>query len=300
MSEVNSGAALVFDVGGSHVSSAVCSGPDFRLGPVFKEHHPDEQTSDAFIQLLHRLGTQASSGFSGVRGATLAMPSPFDFAAGVSLMRHKLPYLYGVSLKQALADRFNWQPAQVSFINDADAYLLGELGAGAGRGFGRVIGMTLGTGTGGGFAVNGRLVTEGPGVPRGGEIWDIPYENGIVEDCLSTRAIEGGYKKRTGKACDVATIASAAAEDAAAQETFTEFGFHLGRILRTLLADFHPDAAVLGGGIAHAAKLFLPAAQSELQGAAVQLRVSELWDRAPLVGCGVARFNSSSSGAATA
>jgi len=294
MSEIKNAAVLVFDVGGSHVSCAVCSGPEFQLGPVFKEHHPEEQTSEAFVDLLQRLGELASAGLRQLAGATLAMPSPFDFAAGVSLMRHKLPYLYGVDLRLALAQRFGWQPAEVSFVNDADAYLLGEIGAGAGRGFARVIGMTLGTGTGGGFAVNGKLVTEGPGVPRGGEIWDIPYEGGIVEDCLSTRAIEGGYQKRTGKACDVATIASAAAEDPAAQETFTEFGFHLGRVLGAILADFHPDAAVLGGGIAHASRLFLPAAQAELKGSNVQLRVSELWDRAPLVGCGVARFNSSS------
>lgn len=281
---------LVFDVGGSHVSAAVCTGRDFHLGPVARGLHPATETSEAFIGLLHDLGVEAAAGLPAVTGATLAMPSPFDFKTGVCLMRHKLPYLYGVNLRNALADSFGWEPAQVHFLNDADAYLLGEVGAGAARGFARVVAITLGTGTGSAFAVDGRLVTDGPGVPKGGEIWDLPYEGGIVEDFLSSRAIANGYHFRTGNTSTVATLAAIAGSDPAAQETFAEFGLHLGRVLRTKLAMFHPDVVVLGGGISRAAHLFLPAVQRELNGPAPQLRISELQDLAPLVGCGVARF----------
>ena len=94
----------------------------------------------------------------------------------MSLMRHKLPFLYGVDLRQALAPRIGCDPVQVRFLNDADAYLLGEVGAGAAKGFGRAVGLTLGTGIGSAFAVDGRLVTPGPGVPKDGEIWNVPYE----------------------------------------------------------------------------------------------------------------------------
>jgi len=286
---------LVFDVGGSHVSAAVCLDTDFRLGPVTRDHHPATETSDAFIDLLHTLGVEAEAGFPPVTGATLAMPCPFDFETGVCLMRHKLPYLYGVNLRNALAGRFGWEPAQVQFLNDADAYLLGEVGAGAARGFARVVAITLGTGTGSAFAVDGHLVTDGPGVPLGGEIWDLPYEGGIVEDFLSSRAISSGYQRRTGDTSTVAALAEIAPADPAAQETFTEFGRHLGRVLQTKLSRFVPDVIVLGGGISRAAHLFLPAAQRELDGPNPQLRVSELQDLAPLVGCGVAHFNSRNS-----
>lgn len=281
---------LVFDVGGSHVSAAVCLGADFRLGPVARGLHSAGETADGFIGLLHALGVEATAGLPAATGATLAMPSPFDFENGICLMRHKLPYLYGVSLRNALAARFGWQPAQVNFLNDADAYLLGEVGAGAARGFARVVALTLGTGTGSAFAVDGRLVTDGPGVPVGGEIWDLPYENGIVEDFLSSRAIVNGYQRRTGNASTVAALAQIASSDAAAEEIFAEFGFHLGRVLRTRLQKFLPDVVVLGGGISRAARLFLPAAQRELNAPTPQLRVSELQDLAPLVGCGVAHF----------
>jgi glucokinase len=293
MADVMGSPVLVYDIGGSHISAGVCLEGDFRLGPVVRAHHPTAETSDAFVGLLHTLGVEAAAGFGRIMGATLAMPSPFDFEAGISLMRHKLPYLYGVNLRQALAERFGWRPNQVYFLNDADAYLLGEIGAGAARGFARVVGITLGTGTGSAFAVDGQLVTEGTGVPNSGEIWDLPYESGIVEDFLSSRAICDSYKRRTGNTRDVAELAAAAQGDSAAEEAFAEFGRHLGRVLGTMLAEFVPDVAVLGGGVCHAAHLFLPTAQSQLNDTAPQLRVSKLQDRAPLVGCGVARFNGS-------
>ncbi len=100
---------LTYDVGGSHVSAAVCQGDGYRLGPVASAHYPAEQSSEAFVNLLHSLGVEASSSFAGVSGAEIAVPGPFDFSAGVSRMRHKLPFLYGVSLRQPLAERFGWE-----------------------------------------------------------------------------------------------------------------------------------------------------------------------------------------------
>ena len=212
MEEAQERCVLTFDIGGSHISAALCWAADLRLGPVVSASHSAAQSCSAFVDLLDRLGKEAANGCSCERGAMLAVPGPFDFQAGVSRMRHKLPYLYGVDLRQALAVRFGWQPSQVCFVNDADAYLLGEIGAGAVRGFARAVGLTLGTGVGSAFAVNGRLVTEGAGVPRGGEIWNLPYQGGIVEDFVSSRAISGSYERRTGKYREVADLAAAAVQ----------------------------------------------------------------------------------------
>jgi predicted NBD/HSP70 family sugar kinase len=280
---------LTFDVGGSHVSAAVCAGRDYRLGRVVSAHYDSVKTSDGFVDLLCKLGFEAGA-CSGM-GAALAVPGPFDFQAAVSRMRHKLPYLYGVDLRQALAAGLGCPPNQVRFLNDAAAFLLGEIGAGAARGFTRAVGLTLGTGIGSAFAVDGRLVTEGPGVPPSGEIWNVPYEGGIVEDYISTRAIADFYQHSGGRERSVAELAAAAGSEPAAQEAFAHLGRHLGRVLHTLLADFHPEVVVIGGGIARSPELFLPATRVELHGQSVQLRVSELMERAPLVGCGVFWFN---------
>lgn len=290
MADLGSTCVLVYDVGGSHISTAICSGPDYRLGPVAQAHHPREQSSDAFLDVLTQLAAQAGASRSCVAGASLAMPGPFDYETGVSWMRHKMPYLYGVNVGHALARRLGWNDGQVQFLNDAAAFLWGELGAGAARGVTRAVGITLGTGVGSAFAMRGCVKTDGPGIPHGGEIWNLPFEGGIVEDLISTRALKKNYQQATGRDLEVADIAAGASSDPAAVEVFTRFGADLGRVLRTLFSEFAPDVIVLGGGIARSAQLFLPAAEDALQGFPAQLRVSSLGDRAPLLGAGVAWF----------
>lgn len=280
---------LVYDVGGSHISAAVFDRESCHLAGVIRASYPSEQTTETFLNVLHSLGAMAAQGQAGIRGASLAMPGPFDYDAGISRMQHKLPYLYGFDLRQALAAHLGCPPSRVRFLNDAAAYLMGEIAAGAARGVSRVVGITLGTGVGSAFAVDGREVREGTGVPAGGEIWNVPYEGGIVEDQISTRALQKSYKARTGQDREVAAIAAVAARDPVAAEVFSEFGRNLGLALRTVLSSFGPLVVVLGGGIARSAHLFLPAAQGAM-GSLAQLRISALGDDAPLIGAGAAWF----------
>jgi len=294
MVDVEKNRVLTFDVGGSHVSAALCFADDYRLGPVASALYEAVESCDGFIDLLANLRDEALAGLDGDFPAVLAVPGPFDLPAGISLMRHKLPYLYGVNLRQALASRFGCNCCQVRFLNDADAYLLGEVGAGAARGYDRAVGLTLGTGIGSAFAVEGKVLTEGKGIPKDGEIWNLPYENGIVEDSLSARAISSTYLRTTGQLLTPAELAAAAPEDAAARGAFTEFGRHLGVVIRDLLGDFGADVIVLGGGISRSSQWFLPATCAQLQGRQLELRVSELQDQAPLVGGGVAWFDEAS------
>ena len=285
---------LVYDVGGSHISAAVFDGASCGLEGVVSAGYPSEQSIDTFLNVLHSLGTMAINSRGGVLGASLAMPGPFDYQAGVSWMQHKLVYLYGFDLRGALARHFGWAAAKIRFLNDAAAYLKGEIAAGAARGADRVVGITLGTGVGSAFGVGGQVVREGRGVPPGGEIWNVPYQDGIVEDQVSTRALQKSYRERTGQEREVVAIARLAATESVAAEVFAEFGRHLGVALRAVLAGFGPQVIVLGGGIARSAGLFLPAAQGEI-GNMAELRVSALGDNAPLVGAGAAWSESADS-----
>jgi len=240
-----------------------------------------------FVAVLQSLADQVAADTDSIAGASLAMPGPFDYTRGVSFMQHKLPYLFGRDLRQTFADSLKWQPDQIRFLNDAAAYMLGEIGAGAAKGFSRVVVLTLGTGVGSGFAIDGIVQTDGTGVPPGGEIWNVPYQGGIVEDQISTRALQKSYRERTGSRAEVAAIAAAAPTEKAAAEVFAEFGHTLGKAVKELLTDFAPDVVVLGGGIARSARLFLPQSQSELAGLGIELRVAKLDESAPLVGAGV-------------
>jgi glucokinase len=271
-------------VGGSHVSSGLIDLNDLRVVRTAGASLAGVDTFARFADLLHDLGTQAAHGESAIAGASLAVPFPFDCEAGMSLMEHKLTALYRKDLRGALAERFGFSKDQFLFLNDAGAYLLGEVGAGAVKGARRAVGLTLGTGIGCAFAVDGVQVREGEGVPPGGEIWDYPYAGGTVEDLISTRAVKNDYLARTGSDLEVSAIAAAAESDADAREVFETFGQHLGDVLRDVVAPFRPDMVVIGGGIARSASLFLPAAEKQINGLGFCVVQSALWDQAPLVG----------------
>jgi glucokinase len=282
---------LVYDVGGSHVSAALCQQNSLTLGPVLRSGSPLEISAEAFFQTLYSLSVQAAEDVSRVGGAQLAVPAPFDYETGISRMTHKLPYLYGVDLRGALAALFGWHPEQVRFLHDSAAFVLGEFAAGAARGAQRAVGITLGTGIGSSFSLSGKVITHGFGIPPGGEIWNLPCGDGILEDFLSARAIQREYERRTGSNREVISLAASARDDAAARETFIAFGRALGKAFRAILSDFAPDVVVLGGGISHAAHLFLPSAKTELAGTAFRLEVSAMIDYAALVGAAAAWFN---------
>jgi glucokinase len=320
---------LVYDVGGSHISAAVCDEQTYDLRGLSRAPLPAEGSGHfsaaSFGRLIHTLGeTAVSSAYlslSAVSGAALAMPGPFDYENGISQMRHKLTSLFGVDLKSGIASRFGWQPAQVKFVNDAAAFLLGEAGAGAAKGFSRSIGITLGTGVGCAFAVDGHIVTSGPGVPPGGEIWNLPYNGATVEDFVSTRFLRGQYQTLTGLEAEVSAIAEAAsgnhpcpeissapkvaaplpmdpedpyAAHCRARLAFKEFGRNLGLALNQHAAAFAPDVIVLGGGISRASHLFLPATRQALVGFSPKIAISVLMDEAPLAGAGVHWFTTPS------
>ena len=277
---------LTYDVGGSHISAAICHEPDLRLERVLTAPHPAEPSPAAFVDVLFTLGARAAQSLRCLVGAGLAFPGPFDYAGGISRMEHKLPYLNGFNLKRALAERFGWKPEQVRFLNDAAAFTLGELGAGAAQGAKRAVGVTLGTGIGASFAVDGSIVTEGPGVPPGGEIWNYPLNGGILEDGLSSKRIQADYVQFTGASLSVVQIADRATTDEAAAKVFTNFGQRLGDAIRLTLAPFHPDVVVLGGNIARSAKLFLPETEHAIEDLKIRIEISTLFDNAQLVGAG--------------
>ena len=275
---------LSFDVGGSHVTAGLCRLSDLEILREAGAPLGNIDTFEQFVDLLYRLASQVSAPDEKPLGASLAVPFPFDCEAGVSLMQHKLKPLYGRNLRAALAERFGWPPSRLRFLKDATAYLMGELAAGSAKGAVRAVGLTLGTGIGCAFAVSGRSVTSGEGVPPEGEIWNLPYKGATVEDLISTRAIREAYKSRAGSDREVSGIAAAAENDANARAVFEEFGTHLGQVLRDVIAPFRPDRVVLGGGIAHGAQLFLPAAERETAGLGFRIAIAKLFDRAPLAG----------------
>jgi glucokinase len=281
------GHVLVFDVGGSHVAAGVFGPGDVSVAAFHSVPVSSDGTVSEFLGTLASLAKVALHDHVSPIGVCVAIPNPFDYARGISYMEHKYRHLHGLDLRLMLSKVLLCDPGEIQFLNDATAFLMGEIQQGAATGADRVVGITLGTGLGSAFAIQGRIVISGPGVPPGGEIWDLPYKNTIVEDFVSSLAIQRLYKENTSTWAEVQDIANASAKSAAARRTFEQFGSRLGAVVRDTCGAFGPQRVILGGGIARAAALFQPSAQKELAALGIELRVSKLGERAALLGAGV-------------
>jgi glucokinase len=278
---------LVFDVGGSHIGGSLFHPDGMTVGEVHTLPVQETGSVEQFFAAFESLATTLLPPSDPRSGVAIAIPNPFDYEHGVSYMQHKYRQLYARNLRQGLGERLGCDPSQVHFLNDAAAFLTGELCQGAAIGIGRAIGIALGTGVGSAFAVDGKIVVSGRGVPAGGEIWNLPYRNSTVESLISTRSIRRRYEELTGRRAEVRDIADLGMEDPKARQIFEDFGKELGSVLLDICHEFAPQRIILGGGISRAAQLFLPAAEKELADPAIQLRVSDLFERAPLIGAGV-------------
>jgi predicted NBD/HSP70 family sugar kinase len=145
------------------------------------------------------------------------------------------------------------------------------------------VGVTLGTGVGSAFAVDGDIVRSGDGVPPRGEIWNLPWDGGIVEDAISTRGIQSEYELRTKERPTVREIAERCPSDEDAVAVFEEFGETLGNVLKQVTAAFDPATIIFGGAISRSADLFLNATRRRLS-ESTTLKVSTLFEDAALLG----------------
>ncbi|ABF40697.1 sugar kinase [Candidatus Koribacter versatilis Ellin345] len=278
---------LVFDVGGSHIAGALADTESMSMLPRQSVAVDSHGSADIFYvaveQLVSELLAAAALNISAIDGMSFGFPGPFDYAAGVSHLKHKYEALNGRNLRVELSARFEMPGHRIQFVNDADAFLLGELTQISISDISRSIGITLGTGVGSAFAIGYAVLHEGEGVPPGGEIWNLPRDGGILEDSISTRAIVGSYESKAGKRLTVRHIAERCPGDAAAVQTFKKFGSTLGESLRAIAEPFHADRIIFGGAISRSADLFLPTA-SEILGAKIELSVSTLFEDAALYG----------------
>ncbi len=274
----------VLEVGGTHVSAALVSPDGWTVsGAVRFPLDADARAGDlvaAFVSAARSAGAPAGVGWG------VAMPDPFDYARGVALFDAavgKFGALHGVDVGTALRSALG---ADVAFLNDADAFALGEWTAGVGRGASRLVGLTLGTGVGSGWVVDGRVVD--PGVPRDGRIHHLSVDGVPLEDVMSRRAIRRAFREAGGDASadvrEIAALARAGDERAAAVLQHA-FGV-LGRVVGGAVAGFAADALVVGGSMAASWDLFDPWVRAGA-GELPPVRISSDAERSGFVGAAV-------------
>jgi glucokinase len=214
-----------------------------------------------------------------VVGVGIGVPGPLDIARGMVLLTPNLGWV-NFPLRERLATALGL-PAVLD--NDANCAILGETWLGAARGARFAIGMTIGTGIGGGIVLEGRL--HHGAADCAGEIGHITIEmNGRRCGCgnygcleayasgpaIAMRAVE---QMRSGATSRLATLAGGDLERVTAQMVFAaaqegdevalevvrDTAHYLGTGVANLLNIFNPDLVVIVGGVTQAGdRLFEP------------------------------------------
>ena len=256
--------AICLDVGGTSIKSAIVSS-EGRLvdGSMVRTPIASRGSAEEIIQTFIRPMTEAlrCSGERNlaVAGMGIGMPGPFDYDGGISLIEGvgKYESIYGVNLRDEFKRRLALsRPFPILFESDAWTFVRGEAWMGAARGYGRVIGITLGTGMGSGFMIDDEMVDKGQGVPRWGWIGGSKYKEGILDDRISRRGILQMYRELIHvptEGLDVKEIAEKArAGERSAVRVFQETGAILGEQVRPFGEAFGVECIVIGGQIARA------------------------------------------------
>jgi glucokinase len=269
------------ELGGSHVSAAGVDVPSASLHDLCRlPLDPGGTRGELLGTILHA----ARSIAGGVRHVGVAAPGPFDYERGICAIRGlgKLEALFGVDLRAELSRALpRVEPRSIRFLNDAEAFLLGEAHAGAARGRRRAIGITLGTGLGSAFLADGAIVREGRGVPPEGSLHLVPFQGGHVEDVISGRGIRARFDGQTS----VEEIAARADHgDRSAAAVLAAVGTDLAEFLTAWVRDFRPSCVVVGGSIARAWSHFGPVLAREL---GVETLQAARLDDAALLGAAV-------------
>jgi glucokinase len=280
---------MTLDAGGTNLKFSAVRGEGLLPGSISMPSEADN---------LQRCLANIVEGFTRIRGQcpeppvaiSFAFPGPSDYPAGIIGDLGNLPgFRGGVPLGPMLAETFGI-PAFIN--NDGDLFAYGEAlagflpyvndlleKAGSPKRYKNLFGVTLGTGLGGGIVHDGALLVGDNSAA--GEAWLLrnkldPAVN--AEEGASIRAVRRVYAQLAGIAMEESPEPKAiyeigvglrAGRQDAAVEAFRRLGEVAGDALAQALT-LVDGLAVIGGGIAGAHQLFLPALVDALNDAYVK------------------------------
>jgi len=291
--------APVLEIGGTHVTAALVCQHDggwtvskaSLLRIPLDAHAPEEVLLDVVAQAGRLLGPNHN------RQWGVALPGPFDYEHGIGRYEDvgKFESLSGVDVWAGLAERLGPLAGSLAFLNDADAFGIGEYALRSVE-TGRLVCITLGTGVGSAFVVDGVPAKTGVGVPPNGSCHLIEYRGRPLEDTISRRAIRREYSEAANGSTpsatepDVHEIAALCRQgDSVASQVLNRAFGALGEAIAPYLYDFEAESLIVGGSMAGSWDIVLPAIRSGLITARPSLKRlpiirSERFEEACLIG----------------
>lgn len=285
-------AVIGIDLGGTNIKSALLDAATLRiLGQASRPTQAGEGVARVVENIAQAVEEHLlAAGRIGGRVIGAGVGSAGLVDRGMVRNSPNLPGWQGVvPLQRLLEKRLVKHRLSIAVENDVNAFLLAEQRLGAARGLDNVIGLTLGTGVGGGIIVDGKLYRGTTG--GAGELGHMVIKHdgpkcncgnqGCLEALVGSRAIVNRYNdlrfrahQRMAKNITVAEIAmNARKRDALATQALAETGRLLGIGLANLVNVFNPQAIVVGGGVAQAGRLILSPAIAEMRARAMPYNV---------------------------
>lgn len=189
-----------------------------------------------------------------VDGIGIGVPSIVDSEKGIVYNVANISSWKEIHLKEILENEFK---VAVAINNDSNCFALGESLYGEGQPYANMVGVTIGTGIGAGVVIDHRLYC-GQYVGAG-EIGSFPYLDSDFEHYCSS------FFFKRYDTTGVSAAEKAKLGDRAALDIWTEFGMHLGNLMKVILFAYAPQAIVLGGGIVSAFPFFKDAMEDAMQ-----------------------------------
>lgn len=253
------------DLGGTKIEALAIDdqGRELARHRVDTPRDDYDATIAAMVDLVRRLEQQ--TGTAGSVGA--GIPGSISSVTGV-VKNANSTWLNGRPLHEDLAAALG---REVRVANDANCLAVSEATDGAAAGKHVVYGIILGTGCGGGVAIDGR-VHAGPN-EVGGEWghnplpWPEPEESpgpacycgkrGCLEMWVSGTGIAVDHRNVTGKALTTREVASEfELGNVEAKATLDRFYDRLARGLATVVNMLDPDIIVVGGGVSRVGHIY--------------------------------------------
>ena len=253
---MTAGRALGIDLGGTKIEAVLLAADGQELWR--QRIATPAGDYDATLQAIARLVAQARSvgGPCSIGVGTPGSQTP------TGLMKNANSQCLNGRALQADLERLLGQPVRLA--NDANCLALSEATDGAGAGADVVFAAILGTGTGAGIAVHGRVLVGPNGLagewghnplPWAVASEDPPFDcycgrSGCIETLLSGPGLAREHQHFGGAELAAAQIASAAAQDdAVCQASLQRYATRLARALAGVINLLDPDVIVLAGGL---------------------------------------------------
>src|SRR5690554_1400293 len=192
---------------------------------------------------------------NGTTAIGIGVPSVVDRERGIVYNVQNIKDWDEVHLKNILEEKFK---IPVFIDNDANCFAYGEKIFGKGKDFRHFVGITLGTGVGGGIIQNNQLLKDAN--CGSGEFGELPYLDSILEEYCGSR-----FFPRTGNISGYEAALKAKEGDEESIELYKEYGKHIAMLVKYILLIIDPQAIIFGGSISQSYNLFKESMYEGLQ-----------------------------------